>query len=218
MEKSMSIRVMLADDHILMREGIRQLLEFDGSIQVVDEASDGEECIEKLKSAKPDVLLLDINMPKKNGIEVLEEIKKKNIDVKVLILTVHNEIEYLVKAVDIGVDGYILKDSESVELKKAINTVMGGESYIQPKLVPALNNRLVARDVDKEKIDSLTGRELEVLIQVANGMFNKEIATTLNISERTVKNHISNIFKKIEVSDRTQAAVFAIKNDLIKLF
>lgn len=214
----MSIRVMLADDHILMREGIRQLLEFDGSIQVVDEASDGEECIEKLKSAKPDVLLLDINMPKKNGIEVLEEIKKKNIDVKVLILTVHNEIEYLVKAVDIGVDGYILKDSESVELKKAINTVMGGESYIQPKLVPALNNRLVARDVDKEKIDSLTGRELEVLIQVANGMFNKEIATTLNISERTVKNHISNIFKKIEVSDRTQAAVFAIKNDLIKLF
>lgn len=214
----MSIRVMLADDHILMREGIRQLLEFDGSIQVVDEASDGEECIEKLKSAKPDVLLLDINMPKKNGIEVLEEIKKKNIDVKVLILTVHNEIEYLVKAVDIGVDGYILKDSESVELKKAINTVMSGESYIQPKLVPALNNRLVARDVDKEKIDSLTGRELEVLIQVANGMFNKEIATTLNISERTVKNHISNIFKKIEVSDRTQAAVFAIKNDLIKLF
>ena len=214
----MSIKGMLADDHILMREGIRQLLEFDGSIDVVAEANDGEECIEKLLLAKPQILLLDINMPKKNGIEVLEEIKRKNIDVKVLILTVHDEIEYLLKAVDIGVDGYILKDSESTELKRAISVIMNGESYIQPKLIPALNNRLVARDVDKDKIDSLTSRELEVLIQVANGMFNKEIATSLNISERTVKNHISNIFKKIDVSDRTQAAVFAIKNDIIKLY
>ena len=157
-------------------------------------------------------------MPKKNGIEVLKIIKDEKIDVKVLILTVHNEIEYLIKAVDIGVDGYILKDSESSELKKAIRAVNNGENYIQPKLIPALNNKLVSRDIDKDKIDSLTGREIEVLIQVANGMFNKEIANTLNISERTVKNHISNIFKKIEVSDRTQAAVFAIKNDLIKLF
>lgn len=214
----MSIKVMLADDHILMREGIRQLLEFDGSISIIAEASDGEECIDKLLKSNPDVLLLDINMPKKNGIEVLQEIKSRNINVKVLILTVHNETEYLLKAVDIGVDGYILKDSESAELKKAINAVLNGESYIQPSLIPALNNRLIARDVDKDKIDSLTKRELEVLIQVANGMFNKEIATSLDISERTVKNHISNIFKKIDVSDRTQAAVFAIKNDLIKLF
>lgn len=214
----MNINVMLADDHILMREGIRQLLEFDGTITVISEASDGEECIMKLLDEKPDVLLLDINMPKKNGIEVLEEIKRKKINVKILILTVHNEIEYLLKAVDIGVDGYILKDSESAELKKAINTVMRGESYIQPSLIPALNNRLVTRDIDKDKVDMLTRRELEVLVLVANGMFNKEIAISLNISERTVKNHISNIFKKIEVSDRTQAAVFAIKNDIIKLY
>lgn len=214
----MSIRVMLADDHVLMREGIRQLLEFDKSIEVVAEANDGEECIEKLLEVKPEILLLDINMSKKDGIEVLKEIKKQNIDVKVLILTVHDSIEYLVKAVELGVDGYILKDSESAELKKAITTIMSGESYIQPKLIPALNNRLVARDIDKDKIDSLTSRELEVLIQVANGLFNKEIAASLNISERTVKNHISNIFRKIEVFDRTQAAVFAIKNDLVKLF
>lgn len=214
----MCIKVMLADDHLLMREGIRQLLEFDGTIKVVDEASNGKECIEKLKVSKPEVLLLDINMPEVNGIEVLQKIKEENSDVRVLILTVHNEVEYLIKAIDIGADGYILKDSESAELKKAIRTIMKGESYIQPKLVPVLNNRLVARDKDKDKIDSLTGREIEVLVQVANGMFNKEIATALNISERTVKNHISNIFKKIEVSDRTQAAVFAIKNDLIKLF
>lgn len=214
----MSIKVMLADDHILMREGIRQLLEFDGSIEVIEEANDGNECIEKLKKSHPDVLLLDINMPKKNGIEVLKEIKDLDIKVKVLILTVHNETEYLLKAVDIGVDGYILKDSESAELKKAISTVISGESYIQPSLIPSLNSRLVIRDIDKDKIDSLTKREQEVLIQVANGMFNKEIAILLNISERTVKNHISNIFKKIDVSDRTQAAVFAIKNNLVQLF
>lgn len=209
---------MLADDHVLMREGIRQLLEFDGSIEVIAEANDGEECMEKLQEVKPQVLLLDINMPRKNGIEVLEEIKKANMDVKVLILTVHNEVEYLLRAVDIGVNGYILKDSESAELKKAINIICNGESYIQPKLIPALNNRLVARDIDKDKIEALTSRELEVLALIANGMFNKEIAIALNISERTVKNHISNIFRKIEVSDRTQAAVFAIKNDIIKLF
>lgn len=214
----MSIRVMLADDHVLMREGIRQLLEFDGSMEVVAEANDGEECIEKLLETEPQILLLDINMPRGNGIEILKEIKRRKINVKVLILTVHEGIEYLLKAVDYGADGYIMKDAESVELKKAINVIMNGESYIQPKLVPALNNRLVARDIDKDKIESLTGREREVLIQVANGMFNKEIAMSLNISERTVKNHISNIFKKIGVFDRTQAAVFAIKNDLIKLF
>lgn len=214
----MSIKVMLADDHILMREGIRQLLEFDGSIEVIDEASDGEECLDKLAMSKPQVLLLDINMPKKNGIKVLEEIKKNKMKVKTLILTVHNEVEYLIQAVDIGVEGYILKDSESAELKRAINAIVNGENYIQPKLIPALNQRLVNRDVDKDKIESLTNRELEVLIQVANGLFNREIAKSLNISERTVKNHIFNIFKKIGVSDRTQAAVFAIKNDLIKLF
>ena len=200
----MSIKVMLADDHVLMREGIKQLLEFDGSIEVVEEAGDGEECLEKLLTSEPQVLLLDINMPKINGIEVLKEIKRRNLNVKVLILTVHNEVEYLLKAADIGVDGYILKESESAELKKAIYTVIQGENYIQPRLIPELNSRLVARDADKDK--------------VKNGMINKEIATSLNISERTVKNHISNIFKKIDVSDRTQAAVFAIRNDIIKLF
>lgn len=209
---------MLVDDHMMMREGIKNLLEFDGNIKVVSEASDGVECLNILKDVVPDIILLDINLPNKNGIEVLQDIKNNAIPVKVLMLTVHNEVEYLLKAIDIGADGYILKDSESAELKRAINYIMGGENYIQPSLIPALNSRLVKRDLDKDKIESLTKRELEVLIQVSNGMFNKEIATSLNISERTVKNHISNIFKKIEVSDRTQAAVFAIKNNLIQLY
>lgn len=214
----MSISVMLTDDHVLMREGIRQLLEFDGTVKVIEEASNGEECLVKLETSRPQILLLDINMPKMNGIEVLEEIKRRNIDIKILILTVHNEIEYLLKAVNIGVDGYILKESESAELKKAIGVIINGESYIQPELTSELNRRLISRDSDKDKIELLSRREMEVLIQVANGLINKEIANLLSISERTVKNHISNIFKKIDVSDRTQAAVFAIKNDLIKLF
>lgn len=214
----MKTKVMITDDHSLIREGIRQLLEFDGSIEVIGEASNGVECLEKLEVLSPDVLLLDINMPEMNGIDVLKQLKETESDVKVLILTVHNELEYLLKAIDIGVDGYILKDSESSELKKAIDIICKGENYIQPSLIPALNNQLANRDIDKDKIDLLTSREYEVLIQVANGMSNKEIATNLNISERTVKNHISNIFKKIDVSDRTQAAVFAIKNNIIKLF
>ncbi len=213
----MSIKVMLVDDHILIREGIRQLLEFDGSIEVISEAKDGEECLEKLSASKPDVLLLDINMPKKNGIEVLQEIKEKKLEIKVLILTVHNEIEYLMKAIDIGADGYMMKDSDFAELKRAIEVVLSGESYIQPSLIPALNKRLLMKDKDNDKVETLTKREQEVLICVVEGMLNKEIALSLNISERTVKNHISNIFKKIGVSDRTQAAVFAIKNDIVKL-
>lgn len=214
----MSIKVMLADDHALMREGIKHLLEFDGSIEVIEEANDGIDCLEKLKNVKPDILLLDINMPGMNGIEVLEELKRKNNPIKVLILTVHSEVEYLIKAVDIGANGYILKDSGSIELKQAINIIMENDSYIQPSLLPALNSRLINRDIDKEKLDSLTKREIEILTQVAGGMFNKEIANNLNISERTVKNHISNIFKKIDVSDRTQAAVFAIRNNIVKLY
>ena len=212
------INVMLADDHVLIREGIKQLLEFDGSMKVIAEASDGIECLEKLKNVKPDILLLDINMPNMNGIDVLKELKEKNDPLKVLILTVHSEVEYLVKAVDIGANGYILKDSGSAELKQAINAVIDEGSYIQPNLIPALNSRLINRDMDREKLASLTKREVEILTQVACGIFNKEIAVNLNISERTVKNHISNIFKKIDASDRTQAAVFAIRNNIVNLY
>ncbi len=214
----MSIKVMLADDHVLMREGIKQLLEFDGTLEIIAEASDGEECLEILKSTNPDILLLDINMPRKSGLDVLEELKLKKTPLKVLILTVHNEVEYLVKAVDIGAEGYILKDSGSAELKEAIISIVNNETYIQPSLIPSLNSRLINRDIDKEKLALLTKREIEILTQVASGLFNKEIGINLNISERTVKNHISNIFRKIEVSDRTQAAVFAIRNNIIKLY
>lgn len=213
----MAIKIMIADDHSMIREGLKSLLELEGDIQVVAEAEDGVDCLEKLKICTPDVLLLDINMPRKNGLEVLQTLKSSKSKIKVLVLTVHNEVEYLMKAVDIGVDGYILKDSESAELKKAIFSIVEGENYIQPSLIPALNSKMIEKNRDEGKIESLTKRELEVLKLLAVGMYNKEVAEKLNISERTVKNHVSNIFKKIEVTDRTQAAVFAIRNNLIEL-
>ena len=209
------IEIIIAEDHMMIREGLKQLLELDGTMKVIAEANDGEECLNLLnKKIHPDILLLDINMPKKNGIEVLEYIKQNKIPVKVLILTVHNEVEYLLKAVDIGIDGYLLKDSSYDELKEAIDVVISGNTYIQPSLLPALNESMEDYALDKEKIECLTKRELDVLRLISEGCSNKKISDELTISERTVKNHISHIFRKIDVEDRTQAAVFAIRNKI----
>lgn len=213
----MPVKVILADDHSMIREGIKQLLEITGEIEVIGEATDGLECLGLLKKVKADVLLLDINMPNMNGLQVLEKINKTQYDIKVLMLTVHNEIEYLIKAIDIGIDGYLLKDSGSDELKKAIFSIYNGEKYIQPELAPLLNQKLVEKESDLDKIHSLTKRELQILKLIAEGLFNKEIGDRLNISERTVKNHVFNLFKKIDAADRTQAAVFAIRNNVVDL-
>lgn len=213
----MPIRVVLTDDHLMVREGISQLLELDKNIKVVGQAKDGIECLELLKKVEADVLLLDINMPNMDGIQVIKRIKEQKIKIKVMVLTIHNEIDYILRAVDQGVHGYMLKDSDSSELITGIQTIFSGEPYIQPSLLPLLNSKLVERDSDKEKIDVITNREMEVLKLLAEGLFNKEIASRLGISERTVKNHVSNLFKKIEVSDRTQAAIFAVKNDIVNI-
>ena len=211
------IKVVLADDHSMIREGISQLLELNENIKVIGEAANGKECLQLLSSCNADVLLLDINMPEMNGIEVLEAIKIQEYNIKVLMLTIHNEVEYVLKAIDLGADGYILKDSGSRELFKAVECVYNGERFIQPELTPALNSKLIARSTEQTLIDELTKREVQVLKLLAEGLFNKEIADMLAISERTVKNHISNIFKKIGVADRTQAAVFAIRNGMIDI-
>lgn len=212
------INVMIADDHAMIREGLKQLLELDGEIRVINEAGDGEECLNKIDLVNPDVLLLDINMPKKNGLEVLEILKKKGCTTKILILTIHNEVEYLAKAVKIGINGYVLKDSPAETLKRAIFTVYSGDTFIQPSLANVLEAELENKTKKLlEKENDLTKREVEVLCLLAEGLYNKEIAFQLNISEKTVKNHVSSIFRKIDVADRTQAAVYAIKNNLVKL-
>lgn len=211
------VSIIIIDDHSLVREGIKQLLELEGDIKVKGEAGNGEEGIELIQMTNPDVVLLDINMPIMNGLQMLQKMKECNIQVKVLILTIHNEIEYLAKAVEIGINGYVLKDSDSEILKKAIFTIHEGETYIQPNLAPLLNEKISFQE-ENAAINDLTKREVEVLKLLAEGLFNKEIAYKLSISEKTVKNHVSNIFRKIEVFDRTQAAVFAIKNNLVDIF
>ena len=199
------IRVMVVDDHKMVREGLTRLIEYDEEIRVVDEAGDGLECIHKIRSAKPDVILLDINMPEADGIGTLKELNRRKYRPKILILTVHNEIEYL------------MKDCCSKELIRAIRFVYEGERFIQPSLIPLLNSKLIARDLDQEKIDSLTNRELEVLKLAALGHFNKDIASILSITERTVKNHLSSVFQKIDCTDRTQAAIFCIRNGVVRV-
>lgn len=213
----MSIKLLIADDHSMVREGLTQLLELETDLEVIGEASNGQEAFEMVEKKKPDILLLDINMPIMNGIDLLTKLKKEKVNIRVLILTIHNEVEYLLKAVEIGCEGYILKDSNSTLLKRAIYAVYRGENYIQPTLIPVLNAGLVNKTSQNSKLNDLTKREIEVLKLLAEGLFNKEIAYKLDISERTVKNHVSNIFRKIDVSDRTQAAVFAIKNELVKI-
>lgn len=213
----MSAKIMIADNHSMFREGLKSILESDGSLEVIAEAKDGEDCLEVLKNENPELLLLYIKMPKQTGFQVLDSMKKNGNTTPVLILTASNEIEYLMHALDIGVDGYLLKDCDSKELKKAIFTILDGKTYIQPNLIPMLNQKTKSREEDSIKIESLTERETEVLKLVSNGMYNKEIAEKLQISERTVKNHLFNIFKKIDVTDRTQAALFAIRNHMINI-
>lgn len=207
------IKVVIADDHRMVREGLKQLLELDGNIKIVGQANDGLECLETVEALSPDVLLLDINMPKMSGLAVLEELKERKIEQKTLMLTIHNEVEYLMKAIEIGVNGYVLKDADSESLKKAIYSVYNDEMYIEPSMALMLKERKSKDRLSGD--DSLTRREIEVLKLIAEGLFNKEIAYKLSISEKTVKNHVSNIFKKINVSDRTQAAVYAIKNSYV---
>ena len=209
------INVMLLDDHKIFRESLKLLLETNKNFKVVFDASDEAGFIKGLRYNDVDVILLDITMPGRDGFYYLDFIRKKNVNVKVIMLTMHSEVEYLVKATEMNVDGYLLKSVGSEELFRAIYDVYNGEDYIQPDLIPYLNNYLINIDSDKEKIKLLTAREMELLAMIASGKKNIEIATSMNISERTVKNHLSHIFDKLEVSDRTQAAVFALKNNIL---
>ena len=212
------ITIVIADDHSILREGLKQLLEMDGDIVVVEEAGNGEECLKVIERVQPDVVLLDINMPVMDGLKMLEILRKSAWKKqKVLILTIHNEIEYLMKAIEIGIDGYVLKDADSTILKQAIMNVNEGKEYIDYTMLPLLKEKM-NQEKEKREDDKLTRREIEVLKLLAEGLFNKEIAYKLSISEKTVKNHVSNIFKKIGVFDRTQAAVYAIKNNIVELY
>ncbi len=222
MEVVQKVKIVIIDDHKMIREGLRQLLELDGEICVIGEAGDGAQGLEVIHEMQPDVVLLDINMPVMNGLDMLKNLREKDNNIKVVILTIHNEIEYLEEAIDIGVNGYILKDSECSSLKKAIFTVFSGNSFIDPSLSPLLkesrSNGGSSKVSDKLKYEKLlSSREIDILKLVAKGMKNREIANILGISEKTVKNHVSSVLRKLDADDRTKAAVIAIKHNIIKM-
>jgi DNA-binding NarL/FixJ family response regulator len=211
------IKVLIADDHHMVRQGIKQILELENDIEVVSQASNGEEAVKLSREYKPDVILMDINMPGMNGLQAIEELKKEEGIYKVVVLTIHQDREYLFKTIQLGAEGYVLKDAEASVLIEAIRTVYEGNTYIQPNMTSELvreYTRISTHTRSKEEENVLTSREVEVIGLIAEGLINKEIAKKLYISEKTVKNHVSNIFKKLNVSDRTQAAIYAFKNNI----
>jgi len=214
------IDLMIVDDHALIREGIRRVLEDYEDIRIIAEARDGKEAIEIVSIYNPDIVLLDINMPKVNGLEALRVIKDLGIKSKVIILSAYSNKNYIVDAIKIGANGYVLKEVASKDLVTIIRNIYKGRSYLQPSLVKVLNQNLRkdhSMDVDTHKINLLSKREYEVLYLIASGYTNKDIGNQLYISEKTVKNHITNIYKKINVKDRVQATIFAYNNKIKEL-
>jgi two-component system response regulator DegU len=214
------IRVIIADDHTLLREGLRKILEMEPDIEIVGEAVDGSDVVDKTMELQPDVVLMDVNMPNGGGLGATAIIKEKMPEVNIVVLTIHDDDEYIAELINAGAKGYIPKDVEPARVVEAVRSVYQGNPFIPPnlmnKLLKKLQNKASSdKDTANQGPDALTQRELEVLQLIVNGKSNREIADTLIISEKTVKNHVTNILRKLDLSDRTQAAVFAIRNGLV---
>ena len=213
-----AIRVLIADDHELFRAGIRRLLGSAGDMEVVGEAKTGEEATALVEELAPDVVLLDVMMPGMSGIDVARVIRTTSPRTRVVILTVHANEEFLFDAIKAGAMGYLLKDASSDELLRAVRVVAQGEGLLAPGMAAKVFKefaRVAASQDLSPVLATLTERETEILKHVTAGLANKEIARTLNISERTVKNHLSNIMEKLHVNSRTQAAVLALRSGIV---
>ncbi|NPV70760.1 MAG: response regulator transcription factor [Firmicutes bacterium] len=211
----MALKVLVADDHALMRRGLVQVLEKETGICIVGEASNGTEAVEKTRSLSPDVVILDISMPDMNGLAAASTIRQEFPEAAVVILTVFDDDEYVLEAAKVGVSAYVMKDVDPSELVKAVRAAAEGKTYVHPAVAPKLLKGFSRYYGDKcAALDALTKREVEVLDLVSQGFSNREISDRLFISEKTVKNHLSNIFGKIGVDDRTQAALYGLKHGL----
>ncbi len=210
---SEEIRVLIVDDQVLFREGLKTLLELSPEIKVVGEAGNGQEALDIILVKHPEVVLMDLNMPVKNGVETTREITEKGLDSKVLVLTTFDDDERIFEALKAGAAGYLLKDTPSAQLIQAVKTVNRGESFLQPsvasRVVAELNRLNKPKQEPVKLLEPLSIREEEVLASLAEGMSNKEVGSKLNLAEGTVKNHVSNILGKLGVMDRTQAALKA---------
>jgi DNA-binding NarL/FixJ family response regulator len=211
----MTIKIVLIDDHHVVRKGLALLLNSHPDINVIGEGTNGKEAIELAKDLMPDIIVMDLLMPLMDGIEATKQIKDMMPDIKILILTSMSDQDHAIPALDAGVSGYLLKESDPDELIFAIKKAVNGETYIHSKITAELMTAFnTKRDSKQNPLDSLTQREKEVLKEITNGKSNKEIASTLYITEKTVKTHVSNILSKLDLQDRTQAALFAIRNGL----
>ncbi|HOQ10646.1 MAG TPA: response regulator transcription factor [Syntrophomonadaceae bacterium] len=207
------IKVIIADDHALVREGLRRLLELDPNIEVLTEVGDGQGAINMVRKLRPDIVLMDVNMPGTDGIIATRVIKREMPSVRVVALTIYED-EEVIEMVKAGVSAYVLKDVAGSELIDTIYKVMDGEVVIHPRVANRLVKEITRSDKKKETV-RLTKRERDVLACLVRGHTNKEMADMMFISEKTVKNHLTSIFRKLGVKDRTQAAVYALKNNIV---
>ncbi len=214
---SENIRVLIADDHPLIREGLRGLLAAEPDLELVGEAADGSEAVEKTDQLRPDVILLDLLMPVKSGIEAMIEIKEKDPGARILVLTSFADDEQVFPALRAGALGYLLKDSSPQDLLRAIRSVYRGESSLHPAIARRLVLQFSQPAVDSSPENPLTQREVEVLKLVAEGLSNQNIADELVVSERTVGKHVGNILEKLHLANRTQAALYALREGLSTL-
>jgi len=227
----LTTKIVIIDDHQLFREGVKRILEFEKSFQVVAEGDDGSEALGLVQENHPDVVIMDINMPQMNGVEATRELIEKYPNTKVIILSIHDDENYVTHALKTGASGYLLKEMDADALIEAVRVVADGGSYLHPKVTHNLVNeyRKLAAGVARggggyvqtveirRPLHLLTRRECEVLQMLADGKSNRGIGESLFISEKTVKNHVSNILQKMNVNDRTQAVVVAIKNGWVEV-
>ncbi len=216
------LRVLVCDDHALFRRGLETVLAQEEDLELVGEASDGEEVVRKALELMPDVILMDVRMPKKSGIEAAGEIKEALPHVKILMLTISDEEADLYEAIKAGASGYLLKEIPIEEVADAIRSVWAGQSRISPSMASKLLNEFAAMSRAAEEKPAmptprLTDREMEVLRLVAQGMNNRDIAKALFISENTVKNHIRNILEKLHLHSRMEAVVYAVREKMIEI-
>jgi len=212
-----SIKILIADDHPVVREGVIAMLSREADFDVVGEAKDGVEAVKKTKELSPDVVLMDLRMPEMDGVEAMRQIKSMMPEVKFIILTTYSDDEYIFSGIEAGARAYLLKDAPREDLFKAIRAVYRGESLIQPVVASKLLDRFSELSRRTPSSEELSGRELEILSLMAKGAANKEISAQLNIAQSTVKTHITNIFQKLGVNDRTEAVTQALKRGIIRL-
>jgi DNA-binding NarL/FixJ family response regulator len=213
------IKILIADDHPVVREGLITMIKREPDFQVVGEATNGVEAVNRARELKPDVVLMDLRMPELDGVEAIRQISSTEPNIKYIILTTYSDDEYIFRGIEVGARAYLLKDAPREDLFKAIRAVNRGESLIQPVVASKVLDRFaeLSRQAQSAPPDVLSERELEVLKLMAKGDANKEIAAQLNITDSTVKTHISNIFQKLSAKDRTEAVMNAMRRGIIKI-